>query len=72
MVAFMRGALGAAPQKYPGMGFTIAMLAVVAVLLLCVCGGVLVAAMSGGSSTASGLPAMVAAAFTGGYGPCSG
>ncbi|MGA5299487.1 hypothetical protein ACPCHT_06130 [Nucisporomicrobium flavum] len=73
MVAFMRGALGAPPQKYPGMAFTIAMLAVVGVILLCVCGGVLVAAMSSGdSSTASGLPAMVAAAFTGGNGACSG
>ncbi|MEV4701935.1 hypothetical protein [Actinoplanes sp. NPDC049316] len=73
MIAFMRGAMGAPPQKYPGMGFTIAMLVVVAVLLLCVCGGILVAAMSGGdSSTASGLPAVVAAAFTGGNGHCSG
>jgi len=62
MVAFMRGALGAPPQKYPGMGVTIALLVVIAVMLLCVCGGILVAAMnSDGSSTALELPALVAA-----------
>ena len=61
MVAFMRGALGAAPQKYPGMGVTIGLFVVLAVMLLCVCGGVLVAAMNSGTSTASGMPALVTA-----------
>ncbi len=49
MIAFMGGALGAPPQKYPGMGISIALLAVSLVLLLCICGGFVIAAASGGS-----------------------
>ncbi|WP_412750785.1 hypothetical protein [Krasilnikovia sp. M28-CT-15] len=58
MVAFMKGALGAPPQKYPGMAVTIVLLVFVLVMLLCICGG-FIAAMSGsGSSSSVGLPAL--------------
>ncbi|GAB1640643.1 hypothetical protein [Krasilnikovia sp. MM14-A1259] len=63
MIAFMNGALGAPPQKYPGMAVSIVLLAISLVILLCVCGGFLVAAISGGSGTSStGLPALHAVA----------
>ena len=51
MIAFLGGALGAPPQKYPGMAASIALLAVSLVLLLCVCGGFVLAAASSGSGS---------------------
>lgn len=69
MVAFMRGALGAPPQKYPGMGVTIALFVVVAVMLLCICGGVLVAAMNSNTTSMGEVPGLVGAmlrAYAGG------
>jgi hypothetical protein len=50
-IAFLNGAIGAPPQKYPGMIATYILLAVSAVILLCVCGGVLLAALSNGSTS---------------------
>jgi hypothetical protein len=58
MIAFLRGALGAPPQKYPGMTASIVLLVISLVLLLCVCGGLIVAAANGGSSSSAGLPAL--------------
>jgi hypothetical protein len=58
MIAFMKGALGVPPQKYPGMAVSIALLAVSLVILLCVCGGLVVATLSSSNSSASGLPAL--------------
>jgi hypothetical protein len=51
MIAFLGGALGAPPQKYPGMVASIILLAVSLVLLLCICGGFVIAAATGGSGT---------------------
>lgn len=51
MIAFLGGALGAPPQKYPGMAASIALLAVSLVLLLCVCGGFVLAAASSSSGS---------------------
>ena len=53
MIAFIRGALGAPPQKWPGMVATIILFAVVGVLFLCVCGGIIVAAISDSGSNSS-------------------
>ncbi|MFI5932274.1 hypothetical protein [Actinoplanes sp. NPDC051494] len=51
MVAFMGGALGAPPQKYPGMIVTIILSVVALLLILCVCGGTVLAALSSGSTS---------------------
>ncbi|MEV8504751.1 hypothetical protein AB0368_07975 [Actinoplanes sp. NPDC051475] len=56
MIVFMGGALGTPPQKYPGMAATIALMVVSLVLLLCICGGFILAAANGGSSSAFGVP----------------
>jgi hypothetical protein len=56
MIAFLGGSLGAPPQKYRGMGATIALLVVTLLILLCVCGGVIIAATSGADSDPVGLP----------------
>lgn len=58
LIAFIGGALGAPPQKWPGLVFTIIMFAVVGVLILCVCGGTIVAAMSSNSTSADLFPAV--------------
>ncbi|MEU7906899.1 hypothetical protein [Actinoplanes sp. NPDC049118] len=58
MIAFMAGALGAPPQKYPGMAVSIVLLVVSLVMLLCVCGGFLVAMAGSGSNDPYGLPAL--------------
>jgi hypothetical protein len=58
MIAFMGGALGAPPQKYPGMAVSIVLLAVSLVLLLCVCGGFILAAASDSTNDPYGLPAL--------------
>lgn len=50
MVAFINGALGAPPQKYPGMVVTIVLFSVLVALLLCLCGGVFLAAITSGST----------------------
>ena len=50
LIAFMGGALGGPPQKYPGMAASIVLMAISLVLLLCVCGGFIVAAANSGSS----------------------
>lgn len=55
-IAFLSGALGAPPQKYPGMVATIILMALSLLILLCVCGGIIVAAVNGSSS--SSLPAL--------------
>jgi hypothetical protein len=52
---FFKGALGAPPQKYPGMILQIILLSIVGVVVLCVCGGLIVSAMDSGNS--SSLPA---------------
>jgi hypothetical protein len=56
MVAFMKGAMGAPPQKYPGMLFSVIISIVALVMVLCVCGGIVVAALNPDSSSA--LPAL--------------
>lgn len=56
MIAFMRGALGTPPQKYPGFAATIVLLVVSLVILLCVCGGFL-AAIASSSNDPYALPA---------------
>ncbi|RZU54481.1 hypothetical protein EV385_6432 [Krasilnikovia cinnamomea] len=61
MVAFMNGALGAPPQKYPGMAVTIVLLVIALIILLCVCGGFIAAATSGSGSSSMGLPTLDAA-----------
>ncbi|MEU4242316.1 hypothetical protein [Actinoplanes sp. NPDC026619] len=52
VIAFIGGALGAPPQKWPGMVVMIILYAVIGVLFLCVCGGVVVAALSSNSTSA--------------------
>ncbi|GGQ81301.1 hypothetical protein [Couchioplanes azureus] len=66
MIAFFGGALGAPPQKYPGMVGTVVLAVVTLVILLCLCGGVILAA-GDGTSTARGLPGLdvVAPAISG-------
>ncbi|AGL18876.1 hypothetical protein [Actinoplanes sp. N902-109] len=49
-IAFIDGAIGPPPQKYPGMVVTWILLAVSALILLCGCGGILLAALSSGST----------------------
>ncbi|RAK39821.1 hypothetical protein B0I29_104360 [Actinoplanes lutulentus] len=44
MIAYMRGALGAPPQKYPGMIATIVLLALVVLMAFCAVGNAIVAA----------------------------
>lgn len=56
MVAFMKGALGAPPQKYPGMPVMIVLMVIMLIFLICICGGVIVGIASGNS--ASSLPAL--------------
>ncbi len=59
MINFMKGALGTAPQKYPGMIASIIMLAISLLIILCVCGGSIVAMVSdSNTSSSSGLPAV--------------
>ena len=58
MIAFLGGALGAPPQKYPGMVASIVLLAVALVLLLCVCGGFIIAAANSGSDSTVGLASL--------------
>jgi hypothetical protein len=53
LAAFFKGALGAPPQKYPGAVLQIILLVVGLVVLLCACGGVLLA--GNGNSSALGL-----------------
>ncbi|BCJ56190.1 hypothetical protein Asp14428_76650 [Actinoplanes sp. NBRC 14428] len=62
MIAFIGGALGAPPQKYPGMAVTIVLMVISLVILLCVCGGFILALASGGSNSALGVPGLDAAA----------
>ena len=50
-IAFLGGALGPAPQKFPGLTASIALLIVAGVILVCACGGILVAALSSNSNT---------------------
>ena len=57
MIAFLNGALGSPPQKFPGFAASIALMIVSLVLLLCVCGGVVLAALAGNSTTSS-LPSL--------------
>jgi hypothetical protein len=45
-IAFLNGALGAPPQKYPGIIASYILMAVSLVILLCVCGGIVVGALS--------------------------
>jgi hypothetical protein len=45
-IAFLNGALGAPPQKYPGMVASYILMAVSLLILLCVCGGIIVSAFS--------------------------
>jgi hypothetical protein len=45
MIAFMAGAMGAPPQKYPGMVASIVLLVVSLVVLLCVCGGCVIGSL---------------------------
>ncbi|ROP34085.1 hypothetical protein [Couchioplanes caeruleus] len=49
MIVFIGGALGPPPQKYPGMVATIVLAIVTLVMLLCLCGGFILAACSGSS-----------------------
>jgi hypothetical protein len=59
MIAFMKGALGAPPQKYPGLVVSIVLLAVSLVILLCVCAGIVGAMLSTSRpSMSSGPPAL--------------
>ncbi|GAA2603717.1 hypothetical protein Adu01nite_34770 [Paractinoplanes durhamensis] len=60
MIAFIRGALGAPPQKWPGLVATIILFAIVGILFLCICGGIIVGivADSGNSSGTYTLPAL--------------
>ncbi len=51
MIGFLNGAIGAPPQKYPGMTATIVLNAVGLALLLCLCGGVVLAAIAGTSTS---------------------
>ena len=53
---FFKGALGAPPQKWPGAILQIILLAIVGVILLCVCGGIIVSALSNNNDSAYGLP----------------
>ena len=56
MIGFIGGALGSPPQKYPGMTASIILMVVSLVILLCVCGGIIVSAISNSSSNAYGMP----------------
>ncbi|GID97045.1 hypothetical protein ACFQFC_38585 [Amorphoplanes digitatis] len=65
MIAFMGGALGGPPQKYPGMAASIVLLVISLVILLCVCGGLLAAILSSSNDpyalpAPSDLPAVMA------------
>jgi hypothetical protein len=53
MIAFIKGALGMPPQKWPGLVATIILFAIVAVLFLCVCGGIIVGILSDSGSSSS-------------------
>jgi hypothetical protein len=44
MIAFMKGALGTPPQKYPGMVASILLIVFGLLIVLCVCGGIIIAA----------------------------
>jgi len=57
MIAFMKGAMGAPPQKYPGMAASIVLLAVALLLVLCLCGGFIIAAANSDNDS-YGLPAL--------------
>jgi hypothetical protein len=61
MIAFFNGALGGAPQKYPGMTLSLILLGVSLLILLCLCGGFLLAAIGSSNSSSSGLPVLPAA-----------
>jgi hypothetical protein len=50
VVVFMNGALGAPPQKYPGMLFMIILYVVLALLIVCCCGAAILGGGSGGNS----------------------
>jgi hypothetical protein len=54
-IAFLNGALGVPPQKYPGMVASIIIMCLSLLILLCVCGGIIIAAANG--SMNSSLPA---------------
>ncbi|GIM96650.1 hypothetical protein Ato02nite_084430 [Paractinoplanes toevensis] len=53
MIAFIKGALGAPPQKWPGLVATIILFAIVGVLFLCVCGGIIVGILSDAGDSSS-------------------
>jgi len=55
MVAFMKGSLGAPPQKYPGMPVMIVLMVIMLIFVICICGGVIAGMVS--DSSASSLPA---------------
>jgi hypothetical protein len=60
-IAFLNGALGAPPQKYPGLVATWIIMGLSLLILLCVCGGIIIAAVNGSSSSSlPALPALVA------------
>jgi hypothetical protein len=44
MIAFMKGALGTPPQKYPGMVASILLMVFAVLVVLCLCGGLIIAA----------------------------
>jgi hypothetical protein len=58
LVAFIGGAMGAPPQKWPGLTLTIIMFVIVGILFLCVCGGIIVAALNSNTTSADLLPAL--------------
>lgn len=74
MIAFLGGALGPPPQKYPGMVASIILLAVSLLILLCVCGGFILAAANSGTDDPYGLApladtvALMRSAFLGSFG----
>ncbi|MEV6599685.1 hypothetical protein AB0M36_22925 [Actinoplanes sp. NPDC051346] len=49
MIAFIPGALGPPPQKYPGMAATIVLGVLTLVMVMCICAGFAVSARSGSS-----------------------
>lgn len=53
LLAFLRGALGPPPQKYPGLALAVLLLIVAVVLAVCGCLGILTAGGPGEDSTAS-------------------
>jgi hypothetical protein len=59
LAVFFKGALGTSPQKYPGAALQIALLAVVLIILLCACGGILIGAAGSNSS----LPELVGQSY---------